>query len=249
MAAPNISIVDATVDHSRFLARVVLAASRSQLARGAFDLAFQISEAEVLDILEWVVLSDLVSNCHFSKFLVAEEDGEPIGALAAFDPGEPGLLPLGAALADAYSGLGYDEDELPAAMARIEAMNSCAPPANPGTWIIEWVAVEPSHRGLGVCGDLMRGILDAGAARGLQHAQISTYIGNDRAAAAYAKAGFQMETRRRANEFQALLGVPGMATMKSDLRARRSLSEWASRTKFQIAFHVSYPLSAIPIPW
>ena len=85
MAASKISIGEATVDHSPFLARVVLAALRSHLDRGPFDIAFPIDEREVLDILEWVVLSELISKCHFSKFLVAEVDGEPIGALAGFD--------------------------------------------------------------------------------------------------------------------------------------------------------------------
>jgi GNAT superfamily N-acetyltransferase len=249
MGTAGLSIVEATVDHSQFLARAILAASRSQLDRGPFDIAFQIDETELLDILEWTVLSDHVSNCHFSKFLVAEIDGKPIGALAAFDPGEAGLLPLGAALADAYSGLGYDEAGLPAAMARIEAMNTCLPPAKQGTWIIEWVAVEPPHRGLGVCGQLMERILAMGADRGLRRAQISTYIGNDSATAAYEKAGFQVETRRRDQQFNGLLGVPGMVTMRGELPARRTLSDWASRTKFQFAFHVSYPLSTIPIPW
>jgi ribosomal protein S18 acetylase RimI-like enzyme len=249
MTGLNISIVEGTVDHSRFLARVVLAASRSHLDRGPFDLAFRIDETELLDILEWAVLSDIICNCHFSKFLVAERDGEPIGALAGFDPGEHGLLPLGAALADAYCGLGYDEAELPAVMARIEAMNSCFPPASPGTWIIEWVAVEPAYRGLGVCGQLMDKILAAGADRGLRNAQISTYIGNDNATAAYEKAGFRVETRRRAQEFQALLGVPGLVTMRGNMRATGSLSQWASRAKLQIAFHVNYPLSATFIPW
>ena len=249
MDTSRLSIVDATVDHSQFLARAILAASRSQLDRGPFDIAFQTNETELLDILEWAVLSDLVSNCHFSKFLVAEADGEPIGALAAFDPGEADLLPLGAALADAYSGLGYDEAELPAMMARIEAMNSCRPPAKQGTWIIEWVAVEPPHRGIGICGQLMEKTLVVGAGRGLKRAQISTYIGNDNATTAYEKAGFRVETRRQSQEFQALLGVSGMVTMRGDLRARSSLPEWASRAKFQIAFHASYPLTAVPIPW
>jgi ribosomal protein S18 acetylase RimI-like enzyme len=249
MSAPNVSIVEATVDHSQFLARVVLAASRSQLDRGPFDIAFRLDETEVLDILEWVVLSDLMSNAHFSKFLVAEVDGVPIGALAGSDPGEAGLLPLGAALADAYTGLGYDEADLAAMMARIEAVNSCFPPATPGTWIIEWVYVEPHHRGRGVCGQLMDKVLAVGADRGLRRAQISTFIGNDNATAAYEKAGFRVEARRRAQEFEDLLGVPGMVTMQGDLRAKSALAAWAGRTKLELALHASYPLAAIPVPW
>ena len=209
---------------------MVLAASRSQLERGPFDIAFQTGETELLDMLEWVVLSDLVSSCHFSKFLVAEVDGEPIGALAAFDPGEPEFMPLGAALSDAYCGLGYDEANLPAVMARIEAMSSCLPPAKPGTWIIEWVAVEPSHRRQGVCGQLMAKILALGVGHGLSRTQVSTYIGNDSAVAAYEKARFRVETRRRDQGFESLLGVPGMVTMRGDLHEKNSRSDGARQT-------------------
>jgi hypothetical protein len=92
-------------------------------------------------------------------------------------------------------------------------------------------------------------ILAVGADRWLQKAQVSTYIGNDTATATYEKAGFRVETKRSAQEFQALLGVPGLVTMRGDMRAVRSLSGWASRTKFQVALHMSYPLTTMPIAW
>ncbi len=250
MPSSNLSIRPATVEHSTFLAKVVLAASRAQLKQGPFDLALRLHEEEVLDILEWMVLSDFVSTCHFSKFLVAEADGQPVGALAAFDPGEEDLLPMGAALSDAFVGLGYDEAQLPAAMARVEAMNSCITPANPGSWTVEWVAVEEAYRGLGVCGQLLDEILDRGRKRGLSTAQVATYVGNDRALSAYRSAGFEIETQRRDGKFETLLGVPGMVTMRRDLHQRTSRSTVAvmDRLKFMI-IHASYPLTTVPIHW
>ncbi len=213
MAYSNVAVVPATPDHSAFLAQVVLAASRSQLARGPFDVALRLDDRDVLDILEWMTLSELVSNCHFTKFLVAEIDGEPAGALAAFDAAETDLLPLGAALSDAYSGLGHDETGLAEVMNRIEALRRCLPTAVPGTWTVEWVAVDAVHRRRGICAALMRAILAKGAARGLREAQISTYTGNDAAIKTYERAGFRIESERRDPQFSAVLGVPGMITM------------------------------------
>lgn len=217
MAYSNVSVVQATPDHSPFLAQVILAASRSQLDRGPFDVALELSDRDMLDILEWMTLSELVSNCHFTKFLVAEVDGEPAGALAAFDPAEDDLLPLGAALSDAYSGLGYDEATLPAVMNRIDALRRCFPTASPGTWTVEWVAVNRAHRRRGIGAGLMESILAKGASRGLRKAQISTYTGNDAAIKTYERAGFRVEGERRDPEFLAILGIPGMITMLRDV--------------------------------
>jgi ribosomal protein S18 acetylase RimI-like enzyme len=244
----KLSIGPATIDHSTFLAKVVLSASRSQLKKGPFDLALRLDQGEVIDILEWMVLSDFVSTCHFSKFLVAEADGEPIGALAAFDPAETDLLPMGAALSDAFIGLGYNEADLSAVMARVEAMNSCITPAAPGSWTVEWVAVKEAYRGLGICGELLSGILARGMERGLRTAQVSTYLGNDRALSAYKSAGFEIETRRRDQRFEALLGVPGMVTMRRELHQRTSQSTAGliSRLK-SIVVHASYPMTAVSI--
>lgn len=213
MAYSNIAVVPATPDHSAFLAQVVLAASRSQLARGPFDIALELNDEDVLDILEWMTLSELVSNCHFTRFLVAEVDGEPAGALAAFDPAETDLLPLGAALSDAYSGLGHDDAGLSDVVNRIEVLRHCFPTAPPGTWTLEWVAVDAAHRRRGVCAKLMQEILAKGARQGLRKAQISTYAGNDAAIKTYERAGFRIESERSDPQFSAVLGVRGMITM------------------------------------
>ena len=142
----DLMLSEATPDHSPFLARAILSASRSQLERGPFDIALGLETEDLLDILEYMSLSDLIGNCHFSKFFVADVSGEPVGALSACDPGENGLMPLGAALSDAYTALGHDEEKLPSVLQRIEAVHRCLPPAQPATWIVEWVAVEKAHR-------------------------------------------------------------------------------------------------------
>jgi ribosomal protein S18 acetylase RimI-like enzyme len=212
-----LQISEATPDHSPFLAEVILSASRSQLERGPFDIALGLEGRDLLDILEYMSLSDFVGNCHFSRFFVAEVSGEPVAALSAYDPGESGLMPLGAALSDAYTALGHDEEKLPSVLQRIEAVQRCLPPAQPATWIIEWVAVEKAHRRQGIVGPLLQEALASGAQRGLRRAQVSTYVGNEAAIGAYAKVGFHIHCERHDRDFEALLGVPGMVTMVREL--------------------------------
>ena len=76
MVPAEISIVRAKPDHSPFLARTILAASRSHLPRGPFDVALGLGDMELLAIIERMTISDHVCNCHFTKFLVAECGGE-----------------------------------------------------------------------------------------------------------------------------------------------------------------------------
>ncbi|MFM9846312.1 MAG: GNAT family N-acetyltransferase [Hyphomicrobiaceae bacterium] len=176
----------------------------------------------MLDILEYMCLSDLVGNCHFSNFLVAEMSGAPVGALAAYDPGDSGLLPLGAPFSDAYSALGHDEEKLPFVLGCFEAVQRCMPPRQPGTWTIEWVAVEKSLRRQGIVSALLQKAFDTGAQRSLQQSQISTYVGNQAAINAYAKAGYSIERERHDPALKDLLGIPGMVTMVRALPAPSS---------------------------
>ena len=223
MPRSPVRILEATPDHSPFLARVILSASRSHLERGPFDVALGLDTADLLDILEYMCLSDLVGNCHFSNFLVAEMSGEPVAALAAYDPGDSGLLPLGAPFSDAYSSLGHDEKKLPAVLGLLEAVQRCMPPKQPGVWTIEWVAVKKSLQRQGIVGHLLREAFESGIDQSLQKSQVSTYVGNQAAIGAYAKAGFRVDRERRDPALEDLLGVPGMVTMVSELRPPSSV--------------------------
>ena len=211
------SIIKATRAHAPFLARTILAASRSHLPRGPFDFALDLPDTELLTVIERMALGDFVCNCHFTRFLVAEIAGMPVGALAAFDPGEDSLPPLGAALLDSCGALGHSSQKLAAVAARIEALERCFPRAEPGTWTIEWVAVAEPHRRHGICGQLTEAVLAKGARRGCRETQISTYIGNDAAAAAYARSGFLAAREHRSVDLEDMLGVPGLQVMHRDL--------------------------------
>jgi ribosomal protein S18 acetylase RimI-like enzyme len=222
MRPSPIRVIRANPDHSPFLARAILSASRSQLERGPFDVALGLDTADVLDLLEYMCLSDLVGNCHFSNFFVAEMAGEPVAALAAYDPGDSGVLPLGAPFSDAYSALGHDEEKLPFVLGCLEAVQRCLPPPQPGIWTVEWVAVEESLRRQGIISLLLQKAIDAGADRSLQQSQVSTYVGNEAAINAYAKAGYRVDRERHNPALATLLGISGMVTMVRELPAPAS---------------------------
>lgn len=211
------SIVPARPEHAPFLARIILAASRSHLARGPFDLALALDDRELLAVLERMTLGSLVCNCHFSRFLVAEVEGLPAGALAAFDPAEADLPPLSVALQAACGALDYGNRRIARVLARVHVLDTCFPAVDPGTWTIEWVGVGETYRRRGICSQLLTAILAEGAHRGCRLAQVSTYIGNDAATAAYASAGFLASREHRTPEFQALLGAPGLLIMRRSL--------------------------------
>ena len=120
---------------------------------------------------------------------------------------------------DAYSALGHDEEKLPFVLGCLEAVQRCLPPQLPGTWTIEWVAVEESLRRRGIVGLLLQKALEAGAHRSLRRSQISTYVGNQAAINAYAKAGFRIDRERHDPALKSLLGIPGVVTMVRELPA------------------------------
>ncbi len=175
-----------------------------------------------------MTLGDLACNCHFTRFLVAE-------ALAAFDPGEDGLPPLGAALLDACSALGHSSRKLATVAARIEALERCFPRGAPGTWIIEWVAVAEPYRRHGICGQLTYVILAEGARRGCCEAQISTYIGNDAAAAAYARSGFLAAREHRSVDLEHMLGHAPRSTIDAVVPAAGGSRYFHSRVSLSLA--------------
>jgi len=216
-ARPTASIAPAKPEHAPFLARIILAASRSHLPRGPFDLALDIDDAELLAIIERMTLGDVVSNCHFSRFLVAEAAGGPVGALAAFDPAEADLSSLSPALETACRALGLGSQRIDRILERVHVLDTCFPSAEPGTWTIEWVGVDATYRRRGICHQLLTAILAKGAHHGCRVAQVSTYIGNEAATAAYMSAGFLASREHRTPELASLLGTPGLLIMRRNL--------------------------------
>jgi ribosomal protein S18 acetylase RimI-like enzyme len=92
------------------------------------------------------------------------------------------------------------------------------PPDAGADFVVENVATRPEYRRRGLADILLDVITRDAIRRGCSLAQITTYIGNDAARAAYEKSGFQVLDEKRCTELEKLLGVPGFVRLMRELK-------------------------------
>ncbi|HEY0301562.1 MAG TPA: GNAT family N-acetyltransferase [Rhizomicrobium sp.] len=205
----------ATPDDAAFLGWASVSASRSQLARGWFEIVLRRDEAFCIEFARRLTVAEAVSWWHWSLFLVAEVDGAAASAMCGF--GDEGVyMQSGAAMAEAGDGMGIPKDEQAQFWPRGAFIISPAT-GEDGAWTIENVATRPEFRGRGVATDLMAAELDAARAKGFHRAQISFFMGNTAAERSYTKAGFVFAEEKTAPDFEAALGIPGIRRFARDL--------------------------------
>jgi ribosomal protein S18 acetylase RimI-like enzyme len=213
----TVAVRDATADDAEFLAWVMLTAARSHLPRGIWDYLLGWNESRVLEFLAALSQRDPVHLFHWSKFVVAEVDGQRAAALSGYDADKEGLdvyLPIAVAL---YLELGAADADLDALMARGADLQSAMEPPLPRAWVVENVATAPAFRRTGLSDQLLEKILERGRSAGYTTAQISVFIGNDPARAAYIKHGFSPEGETRAAAWEAAMSCPGIERLVQPL--------------------------------
>ena len=208
-----IVIREALPEDVPFLAWVVLAASRSHVARGAWDLAVPGSDEERLRFLERLLSSERPHWCHTRGFRVAEVDGRAAAALSGYAAEDPELESPGEAISACARSLGWTDDQIGEAFARLAIFLGCLPPDEPGAWIIEWVATSAEQRRRGLVQRLLEAELAKGADRGHSVSQISLLSGNTAARKAYERAGYEYVDERRSAAFERAVGCPGLLRM------------------------------------
>lgn len=209
------TIRPATLADTPFLAWVQQEASRSHLPFGFWDLAIPGPDEYRLRIVERICRAEAKSFAHWSRFLVAEVGGEPAAALSAYDDakaatGERFFL----AMMEALQAEGWNEARLGALSQRLVPFLTCALEQPDDTWIVEWVATKPAHRGKGLTKALLAAILAAGRERGHSRFQIGVLIGNTPAQRAYEGAGFTVVDEKTDPAFEATFGAPGIRRMQ-----------------------------------
>ncbi len=203
-----------------FLAWVMFSASRAHLTRGLWDLIIGADEAGCLDYLKRLALAEPRSLYHYESFLVAEIDGAPAAALCGFETRGAWEI-VGDAMANVQRDLGWTDADATESYQRIAPIWTACMPSDAGAdFAIESVATLPGYRRRGLVRTLLDAVLQDAAQRGCRLAQITTYLGNDAAQAAYEKSGFEVLDRKRCSELEEILGVPGFLrltrTMKVD---------------------------------
>lgn len=210
----GLHIVPAREEHVPFIAWVELAAARSHLERGVWDLYTNAHEAETLRFLETLVTTETSHFAHYTNFIVAEVAGEPAAALSGYFEAEQGVPALNAGVEEANRSLGRSAEENAAGWRRCGSIALVSSEHEPGAWIVEWVATKPEFRRRGFVDRLLSEILDMGRTKGASTAEIGVLIGNDPAQRAYEKAGFTVVSEKRHPEFEAAYGCPGTRLLR-----------------------------------
>jgi RimJ/RimL family protein N-acetyltransferase len=201
----------ATRDDVPFIAWVQQEASRSHLPFGFWDIAFPGPDEYRLRLIEAVCAAETRSFCHWSGFLIAEVDGEPAAGLSGYDEASTATSErFMKALSQGTTPAGWNDARLEAMFGRLAPFLTCAPEQPDDTWIVEWVATRPEHRGKGLMHSLLPAIVDAGRRRGYGRFQIGVLIGNTPAQRAYEGAGFVVTDEKRDPAFEATFGAPGI---------------------------------------
>ncbi len=207
----------ATPDDARFLAWVIHAAVRSHLPTGIWDIALPGADEDRLDVLAAITTTRLLHFAHWTRFLVCEVDGVSVAALSAYEAEEFGGDKLGLAMNEAFTTLGWGQDEMLAVSRRMAPFASLHFPTPANLWIVEWVATLPEYRGRGLVGALLLEIFEAGREAGFRKSQIGYFLGNTPAKNAYEKVGYRYVDEYRHSDWEAALGCPGVARMHLDL--------------------------------
>jgi translation initiation factor 4G len=214
IATGSLRIVEAREDHVPFIAWVQLAAARSHLERGLWDLYMDAPEAETLHFIETLAATGAHHFAHYTNFLVAEVGGTPAAALSGYFAEEDGTPAFVAGIAEANAKLGRSDEENEAGWRRAGSITLCALEHVPRAWIVEWVATAPEFRRRGLIDRLLAEILERGRGRGASTADIGVLIGNDPAQRAYEKAGFVVVQEGRHAAFEAAYGCPGLRLLR-----------------------------------
>jgi len=201
---------------AEFLGWACVAAARSQLARGWFEIVLQRDDdAYLVEFAKHLTLAKARSWWHWSLFHVAEVDGVLASAMCGFGD-ESVYYASSDAMAEAAEKMRIPKSEQEQFWARGRFIVSPST-SERGAWTIENVGTKPEFRGKGVTGALLEKELDVARAQGFKRAQISFFMGNIPAERAYSKAGFVFAEEKRARDFEAALGIPGIKRFARDI--------------------------------
>jgi len=212
--ATEVRIVEAGREHIPFVAWVVMAANRSHLPKGMWDLNLGVSEEEVLRYLEVLADTDTMHWAHYSLFKVAEVDGVPAAGMCGFFENELGPASMIAGAAEVNQKVGRTPEDVAAGWERSKAIMGIVMDHAPGAWVVEHVATRPEFRRRGLVERLIHEMLERGRERGATMADIGVLIGNNAAQRAYEKCGFAVVEEKRDAAFEAAYGSPGARMLR-----------------------------------
>jgi predicted GNAT family acetyltransferase len=198
----------AKVDDVSFIAWAILESSRAGKKQGVFDLIFSPAE-DISKMLETLIVHEIKTICHYSNFLIAEIDGEPVGALCGYD----GYRLSWDKMSEALSSMGckgnYKE--------RIASYLLCEPEIEKNTIILDFMVTKDEYRGLGVVKELVKKVLLNARLKGFRKAQTGIEIGSIETQLAYEKMGFTAKEQKKSDYYLKDFGRAGITRYVMDL--------------------------------
>ena len=186
-------------------------ADRGHTGIGSWDVMFPGSDDERLPILAALAVTPPRSYLHWSTFLVAELDGEPVGTIAGYVPATT-TSELFAAACRAVLGIDAAQTRLTTSGAWSPNYFSVELPDD--TLRAEWVYTHPAARRRGISSRLIAQLLEDGRARAIKTAHVGTYIGNEAAIATYRRAGFDPFAECRHLDYEQRFRAPGLVFLR-----------------------------------
>lgn len=212
-----IQIRRATSSDAPFLAKAILVAGRAHVQKGIWEVILGGIEEEVVRFLQCVSITDIPHLFHYSCYLIAEQDGCPVGCLGGYNPEVAGYQALEQAIPEVVKSLNLPEKDFKESVERSARILACLPSAINGAWVIDSVATLPGLRRKGVADKLLTRILETGKSRGHGRSQVNVYIGNEPALKLYRKFGFDIIEEKRDKYFSDQIGSPGVLSLARDL--------------------------------
>ncbi|MEA3372172.1 MAG: acyl-CoA acyltransferase [Campylobacterota bacterium] len=205
-----IKIRKAVDTDAELIAWAIMVSSRSGKSVGLFDLLFRPKDdAELLERLKALTITQTKCYCHFTNFLIAELDGESIGLLCGYEP----RIATHEIFSKALAELGCKEEY----KERISAYTLCEPEIDRQTWVLDFMVERPGYDSFEVLKELMQKSLLTARLKGYRKAQTMVEIGSIEAQMVYEKLGFLFEDEKRADYYQEVFGRPGIKRLHLSL--------------------------------
>lgn len=195
-------------DDASFIAWAILESTRAGKKQGVFDLIFS-PAADMMTMLETLIVNDIKTICHYSNFLIAEIEGQPVGALCGYD----GYKLSWDTMSEALRSMGCQGDY----KERIASYLLCEPEIEKNTLILDFMVAKDEFRGLGVVKELVKKVLLNARLKGFRKAQTGIEIGSIETQLAYEKMGFTAKEQKKSEYYLKDFGRAGITRYVMDL--------------------------------
>lgn len=206
----DMKIRKATEADSELLAWAMMESSRAGKQVGLFDLIFTPSDdAQLLESLGRLSMTETKSYCHYSNFIVAEVGGVAAGVLCGYEP----RIATHEIFSQALDELGYSEGY----EERIAAYLLCKPEIGKQTWVLDFMEEKPEFQSLEIVKELINKSLLTARLKGYRQAQTMIEIGSIETQMAYEKLGFSVQDEKRADLYRETFGRAGIKRLAMSL--------------------------------